>query len=356
MNKGYTSFLLSSILKFLPFDHGYLRTTILKILVYLPLILAFLLLTDGCKKNSGCISIYTLPTSPYSDPVWFPDGSLLGFNHIPIQSIGIIDQSPCPATYNYSYYEDSAGFWLISANGTNMRRATFFQLQNPAWSPDGKWISFSNGGQIYKMPFDGQNFDTAHIIQLTIGPSNHFFPSWNQAGDTIYFDSDMDNQSLPYQVYKMAHDGTGQQVIGNKGVDSSYSREPFYISREMILHIRGDTVSTHVYTMDTNGNSVKQLTSNVSTHIYIHNPSYFNQKIYFEDYGVWSSNMDGSDLQEIALNSTQGFSISNTGMIAYVNLDLTDGSPNSIIDQTHGTIWLMKADGSQKVQFTFNIY
>jgi hypothetical protein len=64
--------------------------------------------------------------------------------------------------------------------------------------------------------------------------------------------------------------------------------------------------------------------------------------------------MDGSDLQEIAPNSTQGFSISNTGTIAYVNLDLIDGSPNSIVDQTHGVIWLMNADGSNKRQFTFN--
>jgi len=229
-------------------------------------------------------------------------------------------------------------------------------LENPAWSTDGKWIAFANNGQIFKMSFDGQEFDTIHINQLTNDNASHFFPAWSPNSDTIYFDSDENDVSAPYQVYKMSASGGAATRIGNKGPDSVFSREPFCTNGNQILHIRGDVVSTHVFTMNTNGDSVKQLTTNISPHIYIHNPRLFNSKIYYEDYGIWSSNTDGSLLQQIGTNSTQGFSISNDGTIAYINLDITDNSPNSIIDSTHGVIWLMKSDGTAKRQFTYNHY
>ena len=59
--------------------------------------------------------------------------------------------------------------------------------------------------------------------------------------------------------------------------------------------------------------------------------------------------MDGSDLQELAPLSSQGFSIANDGTIAYVNHDY------DTLDNTHGVVWLMNADGSNKHQLTYNL-
>ena len=321
--------------------------------------LAFLLpfscnLLAGCSRNEGCSVEYVLPVSPYTNPVWYPDGSMLGFNHLPLQSLSKSSDGDCPAAYAYSYFTDSVGFWLVNRDGSHMRRLTNFELEDPSWSPDGKWIAFSYRDQICKAPFNGITFDTTKIFQLTNGPSSHFNPNWSISGDTIYFDSDEDDLNRPYRVYKMAADGSGQLNIGTSGPDSIYSREPYCTPDNQILHIRGDSFSTHVFAMDANGDHVRQLTFNISPHIYIKNPRCFGTKVYYEDFGIWSANMDGSALQMIAPYSNYGFSIAKDGTIAYIKLDLSDNSTNSILDGTHGVIWIMNPDGSNQRQLTFN--
>jgi Tol biopolymer transport system component len=311
-------------------------------------------LLAGCSRNAGCIIDYLMPVSPYTDPVWYPDGSMLGFNHIPLRSVIKSSHEDCPTSYSYTYFNDSVGFWLVNRDGSNMRRLTNFELANPSWSPDGKWIAFQYGKQIYKMPFYGAGFDTTKITQLTNVPGSHFYPTWSNTGDTIYFDSDEDNVGHPYHVFKMAADGSGHVNIGTGIPDSIYSREPFCTDANQILHIRGDSVSTHIYTMDGNGNHVKQVTFNISPHIYIKNPFSYGNKVYYEDFGIWSANMDGSALQMIAPFSNYGFSIAKDGTIAYINLDISDNSTNSSLDSTHGVIWVMKPDGSNNKQLTFN--
>jgi len=305
----------------------------------------------GCTPSGECLSLNLVPISPYSNPVWYPDGTMLGFNHQVLKSVSVIN--PCHPYYSCSFYSDSNGFWLIKKDGSGMHRVTSFQLDAPAWRPDGKWIAFCNGGQISKMQFDGANFDTSHILTLTSKGTNHFFPSWSPQGDTIYFDSDEANPGKPFQIYKMASDGTGLTRIGDKGVDSVYSRYPFCTPDNKILHIRGDSLSTHVFSMDTNGDQVLRLTNNISPNIYINNPASFNNEIYYQDKGIWTSNMDGSALTRLCINSTQGFSIANDGAIAFVNFSNTD---TAMVDKTHGVIWLMNADGSNPGPFTFNIY
>jgi Tol biopolymer transport system component len=326
-----------------------------KTLFFLLCVILYGVFGPGCKKDGGaCAGPFVVPVSPYSSPVWYPDGTMLGFNHLPLQSVTTHPDGDCSPWYSYSYYADSDGFWLVNRDGTGMHRLTSFELEHPAWSPDGKWIAFSFGGQIFKMPFNGVSFDTTTMVQLTTDPSSHFNPAWNLSGDSLFYDSDEQDVSRPYHVYRMAADGTGQQNIGNMGMGSTYSREPFYTPSSTLLHIRGDTLSTHVFVMNPDGTQVRQITRNISPHIYIHHPSSYASKVYYEDYGIWSANMDGSALMEIVPNSTQGYSISKDGLVAYINLDLTDHSPDAVLDATHGVIWIMNVDGSNRHQLTFN--
>jgi Tol biopolymer transport system component len=303
----------------------------------------------GCKET--CFTQGLIPGCPYTEPVWYPDGTVLGFNHQVVKSIEITN--PCFPFHSVTFFDDSNGFWLVNKDGTNMRRVTTFQLNTASWSPDGKWIAFSKNGQICKMAFDGTTFDTLHIFTLTFNGANHFFPCWSPLGDSLYFDSDEQNPGKPFQIYKMASDGTGISVIGNRGTDSVYSRFPYCSPTREIIHIRGDSLSTYVFSMQTDGSQVRQLTYNTSPNKYINNPVYFNNYIFYQDAGIWRTNIDGSGIIKLCMSSTQGFSISKDGIIAYSDFGSLE---SSVVDKTHGVIWTMNIDGTNQQPLTFNIY
>ena len=163
-------------------------------------VFAIVIFCFSCRKNNPtgaeCSIPALVPFQPYSDPVWHPNGQLLGFNHTPLTGIEPNGTAPC-IWYSYLANADSTGFYLMNKDGTGFRRVTNFTLSAPSWSPDGNWIAFSLGSNIYKMPFNGSTFDTTQIIQLTTTGGN-FYPSWTANSDTIYYDSNV---------------GTNEQVI-----------------------------------------------------------------------------------------------------------------------------------------------
>lgn len=312
----------------------------------------FTYLSTGCKDNS-CLRQNLISKCPYTDPVWFPNGMFLGFNHQVVKSVHVVN--PCYPFYAVTFYDDSSGFWLIDKDRSHMRRVTTFSLNEPAWSPDGNWIAFglSFTEQIFKMHFDGVNFDTANIIALTNNGGSNFHPSWGPQSDTIYYTSNQIHPGLTYQIYKMAADGTGQTLIGNKGLDSLVSDNPFCTSDKTIIHIRVDRESAYIFSMDTNGDQVTQLTQGVSLGQGMNCANYFNNNLYWQGSGVWTTHMDGTGLTQLCMNSTKGFSISKDGIIAYS--DFSD-MESSVIDKTHGVIWTMNIDGSNQQPLTFNNY
>ena len=306
-------------------------------------------LTQSCNKNQPTCGEYA-PDVPYTNPVWHPSGTFLGFNRKPLKSI-FNDASLCGG-YSYSYYDDSIGYWFINKDDSNLRRVLNYQLLNPSWSPDGKWIAFCNGGNIYKMSFDGINFDTTSLINLTTNGASNFFPAWNANGDTIYYDS---NKATPpggsfYAIWKMAADGSGQTLI-TKDLQAG-GREPFFKSTDEILFISFVNQQEQVFAMDTNGDNIRQITSNLNAANRSEKqfPQAYNGNIFFEDGGVWKISDHGSNLLQLNDSSVEGFSISKNGEIAWVNYNFGN------IDKIQGTLWLMNSDGTNKKQITFNNY
>jgi Tol biopolymer transport system component len=297
---------------------------------------------SACKREEyndpECAIPAIVPYQPYSDPVWYPNGQLLGFNHTPQAGVFANGTAPC-IWYMNSVKQDSAGFYLMNKDGTGFRRVTNFYLNTPAWSPDGNWIAFSSPPHIYKMCFDGYTFDTAHIIKLTDSGAN-FYPSWTANSDTIYFDSNVGTNGQGYYIWKMANDGSGKIGFPNTG------RQPFVGSDGNLYFVKGSAGQPEVFKMKKDGSDITQITFNSKNGIR-RSPKYNNGKVFFWDGAIFSTPINQYLPKELCL-STETYDISNDSEIVYGTAEY------GITDKRFCTLWIMNADGSNKRQLTFN--
>lgn len=310
-----------------------------KLCIEFLLILFLLFFCFSCKKkdiSNECAVPTIVPFQPYSDPVWHPNGQLFGFNHTPQVGVYVNGTPPCTWQTN-SVNQDSAGFYLMNKDGTGFRRVTNFYLNTPAWSPDGNWIAFSVAPNIYKMQFDGNAFDTTHIIQLTDGGAN-FYPSWTTNSDTIYYDSNAGTNGQGYYIWKMASDGSGKVGFPNTG------REP-YVASDNNIYYSG--LYGEIYSMNKDGTNKARMTFNANEKTGKTLPKYYNGNVYFQQRGIWTLN--GQADVELA-SPAISYDISKSGEVIFGKWDYSV----SIKDLQKGTIWIMKADGSNKRQLTFN--
>lgn len=302
-------------------------------------ITAFIILTFlSCQKpkdDGGGIDLpYQIP-SPYQQPVWHPNGQVLGFTHLPYKLVP--NQNPIQ-------YMDSLGFWLINADGTNKRRALNFRVYSPAWSPDGNWLAYSDGATIYKIRFTGTGFDTSQNIPLT-NSGKSFFPSWNTTGDSITFDSNEGTNNGSYRTWKMASDGTGKTVVAT-------GRQPRWADN-YIYFIGRDSTGAGIFRVNTSGQNTTKIANQPNEYNNISALRIWNNYLFFQLGGLSiNRGIIGSGIfPSISNDETDqyGFDISPQGKIAYVLY-------NGKVTTTQGTIWLMNNDGSGKHQLTFNHY
>lgn len=309
------------------------------------LIIVFCLTT--CKKDGSdkitCAIPAIVPYQPYESPVWHPNGLLLGFNHQPLS--GVFENGTPPCTWFMNGVKtDSVGFYIMYKDGTGFKRVTNFTLGAPAWSPDGNWLAFSLGSNIFRMRFNGSTFDTSQIIQLTNSGGN-FFPSWTANSDSIYYDS---NNNAPagtsfYSIWKMANNGNGKiQLSSTAG--AIYGRQPFVGSDNRVYYVG---LQAEVFSMAKDGSNKVQLTFNSGG---TRNPRFWNNKFFFENGGVSSVLSNGSFIQLAKPCAT--YNISINGEIVFSKWDYSITNLNN----QAGTLWIMSADGNNKKQLTFNNY
>lgn len=295
------------------------------------------------KDDGGGITLpYQIP-SPYQQPVWHPNGQILGFTHIPYKLIP--NQDPVQ-------YIDSTGFWLINADGTNKRRVLNFRVYSPAWSPDGNWLAYSDGATIYKIRFTGTGFDETQKIPLTNGGKS-FFPSWNANGDSITFDSNLSSPTGTsfYTLWKMDKNGNGKQkILDYQPGLGDIGRQPRWADN-FIYYIGRDSTSAGIFRVNTSGQNPTKIVNQPNPNHNISNPRIWNNYLFYQLGGltinkgiIGSGNFSSISTDQI---DDYGFDVSSQGKIAYIFY-------GGRVTTTQGTIWLMNNDGSGKHQLTFN--
>jgi Tol biopolymer transport system component len=204
--------------------------------------------------------------------------------------------------------------YLMDLDGGNLRRLTRRHGDNfaPAFSPDGRWIVFtSNYGEgsdqnIWLMAADGSN-----LAQLTFHPADDIDPMWSPDGRKISFASN--------------RNGT-----------------------------------TELYVMDANGANVRQLTHEVNIggrndwsaderYLTFYAGPRGDKNIYLVDMGC-ALLVEGCSMDQLTRltdgGNNKGPSFSPDGeWITYASL--VDGD---------NEIFIMRADGSDKRQLTFNLW
>jgi len=289
-----------------------------------------LLLALGCSDDTPT---YPVPTPSYntinSFPAWSPDGSRILYESRGIS--GVSDGA-------YVFDPDSAGLWIINADGTDPRLLLQAWGVYADWSPGGEWIAFEADKQIHKGRFVGSELDTTSLVQLT-SEGRNYFPTWSPDGEWISYDSDSSDPQAPYQIWKMRSDGTDRVNVSH----SSARMPDWSPDGQWIVHMRYVDLDGEIFSMDASGDSLVQLTANRRS---VRHPKYSpdGTLIAFQsDGGIWVMGADGDAPRKIANGYEPSWS-PNGEKIAF--------SRPSDDPKLNGTIWIMNADGTNLRQLT----
>lgn len=253
------------------------------------------------------------------------------------------DWSPDGSTIAY-VHSDSAlgksGIYLVNPDGSDIRQ-WYDRGATPRWSPDGEWITFEQGGQIFKRTVEGDS-----LVQLTFEGRN-FFPAWSPDGKWIAYDRSLEDETGPAGIWGMNVDGNEKESLFGGGLPTW---NPNGLS---ILAVIGTSATSvwkrfKIYTIHNGSTEIFNAVVDADN-LY---PEYSSdgQKIVFtsqhvgEKPQIWVMDKDGSNLKQL------------THTAGYMGSWSPDGNWIVYTDTraVSGRLWLMRSDGSEKRQLTFD--
>ncbi len=240
------------------------------------------------------------------EPAWSPDGSKIAFKS---------DRDIPPGRGLYVVNADGTGLTLLTNGGVNNSDS------KPTWSPDGTKIAFQSNrdnliSSIYIMNADGSNV-TRLTNQLPISDQR---PAWSPDGTRIVFE-------INTGMAVVNVDGTGRTNLGS-GQFPEWSPDGMKIIFALLTQ-----TGYHIYTMNTDGSGITQLTFGVPNDQY---PSFSpdGQKVVFArntsgTIGLWTMNADGSGQVIFPGTNTIGNGYSDWGVLLLASTATPTNTPTA---------------------------
>lgn len=208
--------------------------------------LALTLLACGCAEEGPTrASTDVVYPSRVSEPNW-------SRNNI----VAYVDEGISRVNDDGSYQIDVGrrGIWTVDVTTRETKRI-IADGYCPSWSPDGRHLSFSRGGQLYESTASGDS------IQLLYSGRTCWFSSWSPDGGAIVFDRD---EGSRYSVWILDR-GTGEAVdLGE--IRGGFCHNPAWSpDGAAILHVRWEDshhewTNTELFTMRPDGSMAVRIT------------------------------------------------------------------------------------------------
>lgn len=183
--------------------------------------------------------------------------------------------------------------FVMNADGSGAQQVTQASTDPGfhTWSPDDSQLAFawygSTGRNVYKVNADGTD-----RTQLTNSNSDDAFPTWSPDGDKIAFASDRNGNDFEYQIFTMDTDGSNVQQITSGVTLNSYAPAPRWSPDGSKLVFATDNGS--IVTIDSDGSNLQQVTDDSEMD---QTPAWSpdGSEIVFERNGdIYTKNADGS--------------------------------------------------------------